>query len=323
MGFAAASNSTKRRGPIGNEPVPWNLGGLTPRQFGFQYWEKAQQHELFTRAAAVAFYAIAALVPFLAMVLTLAARLLPDLTGRRGDATGIGNLTIVELQGTVRRLVPPGGARIIEVEIARLQARPASAIVSVGLVVTVWLSSSLFLAIISGLNQIRGVAETRPVWRLRLTAAVMAIGQSTILVGTLAVIVLWPQLLTLLGFDPPRRLLATVVKWVLVLAMIGVSFTLTLDYAPNTRRSWAWITPGGLAGTLMLVAASLAFRLYIQYGGLTSVTYGSLGGVIALLGWMWMCAFVLFSAALINTILSERHLDTRLPKAGSPPETRP
>lgn len=294
---AAPSN-----GPRG---VPWNLGGRTLRQILRRIWDQFQTHELLTRAAAVAFYAITALVPLLVLVLTISAQLLPDLSGLRGGGQGSGSLTVEELRATVRDFFPKEGADIIESEIARLQARPAVPLLSVGLVVTVWLASSLFLAIIDGLNRINGLVETRPIWRLRLEAAGLAIVQSAVLVASLATIVLGPAVLDRMGLDVPGTIAATLGQWAVVAAMVALSFAIALHFAPSRRRCWAWVTPGSLLGTIALLLASLGFRYYVQSWGRYSVTYGSLGGVVVLLGWMWLCAVVLFGAAVINAVLGE------------------
>src|SRR5262249_5299178 len=65
------------------------LGGLSPRECALRTWAKVNENEIMTRAAAVSFYAMLALIPFLALVLTLSVQLLPDLTGLTGKTSGI------------------------------------------------------------------------------------------------------------------------------------------------------------------------------------------------------------------------------------------
>ncbi len=50
-----------------------HLGGLTFREVCLRTWARINDHEILTRAAAISFYALAALVPFLALVITLSA----------------------------------------------------------------------------------------------------------------------------------------------------------------------------------------------------------------------------------------------------------
>ncbi len=54
-----------------------HLGGLTFREVYLRTWAKINEHEILTRAAAISFYALAALVSFLALVITLSAWFLP------------------------------------------------------------------------------------------------------------------------------------------------------------------------------------------------------------------------------------------------------
>ena len=55
----------------------WNLGGLTPRQLAVRTWRMVNDHEIMTRAAGVAFYAMLAFVPLLGLILTVVVQMLP------------------------------------------------------------------------------------------------------------------------------------------------------------------------------------------------------------------------------------------------------
>src|SRR5207249_4273658 len=115
------------------------LGGLSPREVACRTWDAINEHEISTRAAAVSFYAMLALVPFLALVLTLTARVLPDITGLTGRTTGIGNLTTQELRSTLKEFLPAEGYGVFEDQIARLQAQkqPPFGLLLAGTAVTV------------------------------------------------------------------------------------------------------------------------------------------------------------------------------------------
>ena len=82
------------------------LGGLGVGELVVRTWKKVNEHEVLTRAAAIAFYAMLALVPFLGLVLHLAVQLLPDVTRRSGNAVGFGNLTV---ERSARRFADDAG----------------------------------------------------------------------------------------------------------------------------------------------------------------------------------------------------------------------
>lgn len=282
----------------------FKLGGLTVPELARRSWKKIQENEIFTRAAAVAFYAMLALVPFLGLVLTLAVQALPDLTHlATGQEHNIADPTVNAFQKTLDDLVPPEASDLIESAIAELQSRPKVGLLSMGLVISVWLASSLFLAIIDALNQIHGVEESRPIWKLRLTAILMTFIQAVILVGSLVAIVGGPELMTWLGLDRISQNLVTIVQWLTVMVMILMSFALTFYVGPDADQRWEWITPGSLLGMVLFVLVSLGFRVYVMNFGNYDKTYGSLGGVMVILFWFWLVSVILLTADQINEVI--------------------
>jgi membrane protein len=285
----------------------FSLGGLTPRELVLRTWEKINENEIMTRAAAVSFYAMLALVPFLALVLTVLVQLLPDLTGLTGKTTGIGNMTADEFRATLKAIFPPEAYQVVEDQIVRLQnqKQPPLGLLLFSTAVTIWLASSLFVAVIDAMNRIYGVTETRSFWKIRLTAIVMTCLQAVILVGSLLTIVLWPQIVTWVGLSAPAAAVATAVQWAVVFVMVSLSFALAFYVGPDADQRWEWITPGSLGGTLVFLLASFGFRFYVQQFANYDKTYGSLGGVMVLLFWLWISSLVLLTSAQVNKIIED------------------
>jgi membrane protein len=281
-----------------------NLGGLSYRELAVRTWRQINEHEILTRAAAVSFYAMLALVPFLGLIIFLAAQLLPDVTRATG-AKGIGDMTVSEFEQTLHQIFPREAYHVVEDQIARLQKQPPVGLISLGLAITLWLASSLFIAIIDAMNRIYGVEETRPFWKLRLAAILMTVVQAIILVGSLLVIVAWPQIVTWMGMSAPAAVLATVVQWLIVFVALLISFALTFYITPDANQHWEWITPGSLLGTIVFLVVSLLFRVYVQNFANYDKSYGSLGGVMVLLFWFWVSSVVLLSAAQMNKVIEE------------------
>jgi membrane protein len=171
--------------------------------------------------------------------------------------------------------------------------------------VTLWLASSLFVAVIDALNRMYGVHETRSFVRLRVTAILMTLLQAVILIGALVAIVAWPQLVTWMGLGRPATLLATAVQWIGVSFMVLLSFALTYYVGPDADQKWEWITPGSLIGTAIFLLVTLLFRVYVQHLAHYDRTYGSLGGVMVLLFWFWISSLVLLGAAQINKVIED------------------
>ena len=280
------------------------LGGLSVRELAMRTWRKIDEHEIMTRASAVSFYAMLALVPFLGLILTITVQLLPDLTG---GSTGIGNLTAEQLDSMLMAAFPKEAYEIVHDQIVRLQhqSQPSIFVLLMGLGVTIWLASSLFVAIIDAMNRINGVTETRSFLKIRLTAIVMTCVQAGILVGSLLIVVLWPQILGWMGLSKPAALLLTIVQWIIVAIMVLLSFALSFYVAPDAEQRWEWITPGSLIGTVVFLVESYGLRVYVQHFSNYNKTYGSLGGVMVLLLWFWISSMVLLSAAQMNKLIED------------------
>ena len=280
----------------------FHLGGLSFREVAVRSWARINDHEILTRAAAITFYAIAALVPFLALVITLTAYLLPPPVRQvvgGGSTAGAG--PIDEFLG----VLPSDASSVIAREIEELQKRPPTGLVSFGLLATLWLSSSLFVAIMDAMNRIMGVRERRPYWRQRLEAVLMALSQGGILIVSFVTILAWRQILHFLGTNPTTAVLVTIAHGVLVFLVFLMSFALALYYSPDADQCWEWITPGSLMGSVVLLVVSVAFRVYVQNWGNYGATYGSLAGIVVLMSWVWLCALTLLAAAEMNKVIKD------------------
>lgn len=275
-----------------------SLGGLSMRQAARRTWDRMNDHEILTRAAAITFYAIAALVPFLALMITMTAYLLPppvrqEVHGKAGPAD--------ELVA----MLPGDAASIVTREIRRLQESPPAALISFGLAATVWLSSSVFVAIMDAMNRILGVRETRAWWKQRAIAILMTLSQAAILIAVFGTMLAWPQILRFLGLGSAAAVLVTAAHGVLVFLVILLSFALALYFAPDSDQCWEWITPGSVIGSVVLLVVSVGFRVYVQHWGNYSATYGSLGGIILLMSWMWLCSVLFLAAAELNKVIKD------------------
>ena len=281
------------------------LGGLSVRELCVRTYHGFNANEVQTRAAGVAFYAMLALVPFIGLILFMAVQLLPDLTGHAQTAEKIGNETVDQFQATLAQFLPSEATKEISGQIGRMQEQPPVGFLSFGLLVTLWLASSIFVAVIDATNRIYGVTDRRSWVKVRLIAIAMTVIQAILLIGSLLTIIAWGWLLDSLRLDSSSAILAMVVQYLAIYFMILFSFALTYYVSPDADQKWEWITPGSFVGAGLFLVASLGFRIYVQNFANYNKTYGLLGGVMVLLFWFWISALVLLGAAQVNKIIEE------------------
>ena len=201
--------------------------------------------------------------------------------------------------------MPADAGSLLRRELYRLRAEPPVGLISFSLVALLWLSSSVFVEIIDAMNAIRGLVETRAFWRRRLIAMAMTLILSAILISATVTIAVWPQILAFLGLSRQASVLATLVHAIVVMLIVFATFAVALRIGPNTVASWKWITPGSVAGTVVMIAISLLFRYYVQSFGHYSATYGSLAGIVLLMSWLWFTSLVLLVAAVLNKVIED------------------
>lgn len=279
----------------------FHLGGLSVREVVMRTWDRINRHEVLTRGAAITFYAIAALVPFLALVITLTAYLLPPPVRQAVSGTAQPAGPMDELLS----VLPSDAASVIAREIEELQQRPPTGLISFGLVAMLWLSASLFVGVMDAMNVILGVRDRRPWWKQRVVAVLMALSQGAILIVSFVTILAWRQILHVLGIDPTTAVLVTIAHGVLVFLVFLLSFAMAMYFAPDAEQCWEWITPGSLVGSVVLLVVSVAFRVYVQRWGNYSATYGSLAGIVVLMSWAWLCSLTLLTAAEVNKVIKD------------------
>ena len=82
--------------------------------------------------------------------------------------------------------------------------------------------------------------------------------------------------------------------------LVITALALVYYYGPDVRQQWVWFSPGAALATLMWLGISLGFRAYLQYAADYNATYGTIGGVIVLLLWLYLSGFAILVGAELN-----------------------
>ena len=106
-------------------------------------------------------------------------------------------------------------------------------------------------------------------------------------------------------------------QWPLLIILVVLALAVLYRYAPSRDKpKWSWVSPGAIAATLLWILASIGFTIYVANFNSYDKTYGSLGGVVILLTWLYLSSLMVLLGAVINA-QSERQ--TRKDSTGGPP----
>jgi membrane protein len=170
-------------------------------------------------------------------------------------------------------------------------------IMSIGVLLAGWSGSNIFGALMGALNIAYDVEETRPWWKkqlLRISALLVAGG--TMLVATYIFldgerVARWIG--SALGVSDAFVAAWTVLQVVLAVALLVALGAVVFKLLPNVKQRWPHVFVASAITTLLWIIATVLFRMYVQNFGSYNKTYGTIGGVIVLLTWMYYSMFVL------------------------------
>jgi membrane protein len=195
----------------------------------------------------------------------------------------------------------------------------AGALLGFGLVGSLWSASGYIGAFMRACNAVYEVKEGRPFWKLRpLQVAITLVGVLVLSLVSVSVVVSGPiakAVGSALGVGDTALTVWGIVKWPVMLVIVMAMIAGLYYIAPNVRQpKLRWVTPGGIVAVLAWVVASAGFGFYVSNFGSYNKTYGTLGGVITFLVWMWISNLaLLFGAELDSELERERELKLGLP----------
>ncbi len=271
-----------------------------------------KEDELVDRAAALTYYGVLAIFPaILALVSIL------GLVGKSATQPLIDNLGEVA----------PGQAKdIFTTAIENLQKSQGSGgiLFIVGLAVALWSASGYVAAFMRASNAIYEVEEGRPIWKkapvrlgvtLVLVILLVITALAVVLTGGLA-----KQAGDLLGLGDSAVRVWDIAKWPVLLLIVSVMFAILYWASPNVKQpGFRWFTPGGILAVVVWIIASAAFAFYVANFSSYNKTYGTLGGVIVFLVWLWLSNIAVLLGAEFNAELERG----RQIEAGHPVDKEP
>ena len=228
-----------------------------------------------------------------------------------------------DLQEFLGVIAPGEVIKAIDIAQESAEGSSSAAAVVLGSFGAIWAASGAMNAVIKAVNRAYDRQETRPFWKVRISAIVLVVLSGVVTAGLFLLIVFGGPLGEAIA-DRARLggafdVVWAIVRWPLAFTVILLFFAIVYYLAPDTdHRSWKWVSPGSLVGGVGWLALSGLFAVYTSFSGSYDKTYGSLAGGIVLLLWLNYSAFALLFGAELNAEL-DRQAAIRAaggPKAG-------
>ena len=192
----------------------------------------------------------------------------------------------------------------------------------IGLLLALWSASRGMSGLITAINIAYEEKERRSFLKFNLIALGLTLGVVVGGVLAIALIAVLPAAVQLLAVGSATKWLLLLVQWPLLIILVMAGLALLYRFGPDRDKpQWRWVTPGAIAATVLWIVASIGFTFYVTNFNSYNKTYGSLGGVVILLTWLYLSALMVLLGAVINA-QSERQtrkdFDRRCPADNGP-----
>ena len=262
-------------------------------------------------AAALTYYSVLSLFPGIIVLFSLLGVLgqypqttnsLLDIVGQLGPSS-----TVETLRGPIEDVTRDTGG--------------AAALLGVGTLGAIWSASGYLGAFARASNAIYEVEEGRPFWKMRP----QQVGMTIVMIALLAVVAIGlvvsgpvaESIGDVIGVGSTAVTVWGIVKWPVMILLVAFICAILFYWAPNVeQRHFRWISPGSLFAVVIWIIASALFAVYVTQFASYSATYGSLGGIVSFLLWIWISNNALLLGQELNAELErEREIVTGVPGA--------
>ena len=263
-------------------------------------------------AGQLAYFFILALFPALIFFVSLVAFLPGDMPRQ----------LVIALQP----LLPPAVLAVVQEQISSLTSAEPQGLLTFGLLFAIWSSSAALIAIISTLNRAYDITEARPWWKVRLIAMFLTLALAAVVIVALGLLILGPMIAAKIGaafgLGPAFITAWNLGRWPVIFLLVSFGIALVYYHAPDADQDWIWITPGSILATLVWIAASIGLQTYLKLAGSFNETYGTLGGAMVVLLWMYVTGVAILVGGEMNAEIEHASPQGKAPGEKKPGERR-
>ncbi len=250
---------------------------------------RIQEHEVTALAAQSTYYLVLSFFPFLIFIITVISYT-PLLTEE----------IIYELEP----FLPQETFLLVMDNVQKILETRSGALLSTGMLVTVFLASNGVAALVKGINKAYNSAERRPFWKVRGMAILLTLGLALLIILSLLLLVFGQLIGTyvfdMLGLPQLFRETWEAARIAVSLATMIIMFTFFYKVSPQEKVTLRQSLPGAIFATIGWLVLSFGFSYYVNNFGNYSVTYGSIGAIIVLLIWLYLSSVVIILGGEIN-----------------------
>jgi membrane protein len=261
------------------------------RDIALRIKEETTRDNLSIIAAGVAFYAMLAIFPALAALVSI--------YGLVADPAQVS-----QHMASIGQMVPPQAYQILDQQLSSVAASSGGALTFGaigGLLLALWSASKGMKAMLIALDITYDEEEKRGFFKFNGLALLLTLGAVLFVILSLGLIAILPALLGSLGLPETVQTLLAWLRWPLLGLLVILGLAVLYRFGPDRDEPrWRWVSLGAVLATVLWLVVSALFSWYVSNFGSYQETYGAMGAVIILLMWFYITAYVVLLGAEIN-----------------------
>jgi membrane protein len=282
--------------PAAGPDKPSALGGKGLFAAIKRTFKQFSEDNLSDWAAALTYYGVLSIFPGALVLVSIVGLLGPNGQDTVRDTVSelTGSQEVTKLVNTVLDQVSDSGA--------------SSFTAILGIVLAFWSASGYIAAFMRASNAVYDVPEGRPIWKtLPIRVSVTAVIGLMLIVSAFIVVFTGDVAHVVgekLGFGGVAVTTWNIAKWPVLVVLISLMFAILYWASPNAKTGgFRWVSPGGIFAVVLWLIASGGFAIYLGNFANYDKTYGTLGGVIAFLVWLWISNIAILLGAELDAEL--------------------
>ena len=271
------------------------LSGFAAFKYARQLALHYRDDDLAAMSAQISYYLILAFFPFLFFLINLL------------SFTPLPNRLLI---ANFNAILPQETALLVKTMLTETVQAKSGAMLVLSMLASLWAASRGMSAIIRGLNHSYGVKESRRFVRLNMVALLSTVGLSVMVLISFIMIVLGRIIgSTIFGYMGAKSLFYSIwsfLRYGITFGLLLTTFYLIYRYLPNRKLTGNHVLAGTIFTTVGWIGASLLFSFYVNNFGSYATVYVSLGGMFALIFWLYISTLIFLLGGAINAICSDR-----------------
>ena len=248
-------------------------------------------------ASQLAYYFILAIFPFLIFLINL---------------ISLTPVTSEQALNDLSKVIPTAAYDIIKDVISHVSHTNRQTFLSFSMAATIWAASNGMNAVIKSLNKAYDQHESRSLWKVRGLSIIATIAFAfTIILSFILLIlgeIIGRNIFVFLGLSNSFKTLWSLIRFISPVIIMFTVFALLYRYMPNKRMKYSEVLAGSIFSSIGWFITSILFSIYVNNFSSYANTYGSIGGIILLIIWLYWISIIILLGGELNASLAYNRL---------------